>query len=502
MLFNSHVFIILFLPTSVLVFYVLGSHGFRQMAMIWLGLVSLFFYGWWNPIYVPLLIGSIAANYFFGSLLSRDPVGRYAGFVLAVGVAFNLGLLGYFKYANFFVENVNAIFNANWTLSHIVLPLAISFFTFQQIAYLIDVKRREVVEYDLLRYFIFVSFFPQLIAGPIVHHKEMMPQFGQSKFGQFSAKNLSVGTTIFIIGLFKKVVIADNVAPFSTGVFDAAYNGGVIPFFAAWQGSLAYTAQIYFDFSGYSDMAIGLGRMFGVRLPINFASPYKATSIIDFWRSWHMTLSRFLRDYLYFPLGGNQHGQGRRYLNLMIVMLLGGLWHGAGWTFVIWGGLHGCYLIVNSVWRASMRLLGKSEQRSGWLGIWTCRGVTLLAVMVAWVFFRAESLDAAIVILGGMFGVNGVELAPATLVQGTVNLASLNGLLLSASLVLAATLLPNTQQIMRRYRPALGPIEVPDSMTGWLIWRPTTVAALITMGAGTWALLNLWSPSEFLYFQF
>ena len=353
MLFNSEIFLFLFLPLTLLVFYLLGHFGKIKLALASLVIASLLYYGWWKPIYLPLILGSMTVNYGLGYLIQKlQRSGATGKATLVVGIVFNLGLLGYFKYANFFVDNLNALSGDDWKLAPILLPLAISFFTFQQIAYLVDVHQKKAQEVDLLRYALFVTFFPQLIAGPIVHHSEMMPQFANKNIGRFQLANLITGGMIFAIGLFKKVVLADNIAPYATAVFNASAEGNSVPFVDAWTGVLAYTFQIYFDFSGYSDMAIGLGRMVGICLPLNFNSPYKATGIIDFWRRWHMTLSRFLRDYLYIPLGGNRMGPSRRYVNMITVMLLGGLWHGAGWNFVIWGALHGVYLGVNHAWRS------------------------------------------------------------------------------------------------------------------------------------------------------
>ena len=349
MLFNSYTFIFAFLPITLLVFYRIGGRGHHRVAIGWLVATSLFFYGWWAPRYVWLIVTSVLVNYALGVVLATRAASQDGPRkrLLAVGVSANLGLLAYFKYANFFVDNVRHLFHIDVEIGQIVLPLAISFFTFQQIAYLVDAHRRLTREYNFLHYCLFVTFFPQLIAGPIVHHGEMLPQFGKETTYRLNRTNLEVGVTFFLMGLFKKVVIADGIARYGTPVFDAAQAGLTIDFWQAWAGALAYTFQIYFDFSGYSDMAIGIARMFGIKLPLNFHSPYKATSVIEFWRRWHMTLSRFLRDYLYIPLGGNRKGPGRRHANLMVTMLLGGLWHGAGWTFMYWGGLHGLYLIVS-----------------------------------------------------------------------------------------------------------------------------------------------------------
>ena len=397
MLFNSDVFIFVFLPIVLAGFS--ASHRLfgHRGATIWLVAASLFFYGWWNPLYLWILLFSLAFNFLIGERVARNSLTRRGKMSLTLGVIVNLGLLGYFKYATFVVENVLHLGGLEFGIRAVVLPIGISFFTFQQIAYLVDAYRAEAKEYDFFEYALFVTFFPQLIAGPIVHHKEMMPQFGSSDAGRISRLDISVGLSIFIIGLFKKVVLADTAALYATPVFSLADSGEPVALLSAWQGAVAYTVQIYFDFSGYSDMAIGLGRLFGIRLPVNFNSPYKSENVIEFWRRWHITLSRFLRDYLYFPLGGHRRGQVRRYVNLMIVMLLGGLWHGAGWTFVFWGGLHGVYLMLNQLWRK----LG--DQRTATpLGMFSGRMLTVLCVIFAWVFFRAETFGGAIILIRGM----------------------------------------------------------------------------------------------------
>ncbi|MFQ5488405.1 MAG: MBOAT family O-acyltransferase, partial [Gammaproteobacteria bacterium] len=339
MLFHSYGFIFLFLPLTLLGFFLLGRYGLLRWALAWLVLASLTFYGWWNVEYLFLLLASIVVNYLLGRALAPSQrTTASARVLLAIGIGLNLALLAYFKYAAFIVGNFNQLLGSDYRVHEIVLPLAISFFTFQQIAYLVDAYYGRAQEYSFLNYSLFVSFFPQLIAGPIVHHREMMPQFEGRRIFRFSYEDMDVGLLIFCIGLFKKVLLADGMAQFSEPVFAAAAGGLELSFFEAWGGALAYTLQIYFDFSAYSDMAIGLAWMFGIRLPLNFASPYKAINIIEFWRRWHMTLSRFLRDYLYIPLGGNRKGRERRHLNIMATMLLGGLWHGAAWTFVVWGG--------------------------------------------------------------------------------------------------------------------------------------------------------------------
>ena len=499
MLFNSAVFLFTFLPLTLLVFYALGRMQQTRLALACLVFASLIYYSWWNPIYLPLILGSMAANYILGRYIQRlQSQGGSGKAVMLSGVAFNLALLGYFKYANFFVNNVNAVADTDLSLTPIVLPLAISFFTFQQIAYLVDVYQGKAQEVDLLRYALFVTFFPQLIAGPIVHHSEMMPQFGRREIGRFDLRNLVVGFSIFFIGLFKKVVLADNVAPFASAAFRMATEGGGIGFVEAWTGVLAYTCQIYFDFSGYSDMAIGLARMFGICLPLNFNSPYKATGIIDFWRRWHMTLSRFLRDYLYIPLGGNRLGSGRRYANMMIVMLLGGLWHGAGWNFVIWGALHGSYLGVNHAWRAwrGERISDSAVSRIA------SRTLTFFAVVIAWVFFRAETLDGALTMLAAMSGLSGLPAGPAE-VFATLDRQAF--MLVTAFLTLAFVA-PNTQQFMRDYMNTEGApqyrLDAVSPVFSGLRWRPARVSAVALAALTVFTIMSLWQPSEFIYYQF
>lgn len=394
MLFSSYEFIFLFLPITFFVYLYLNKLHLTIASRVFLVLASLFFYSWWNVIYLPLILISMALNYFIGSMLSRKNDKISKKYFLIFGLVINLGFLGYFKYADFFISNINLTLGLNLELLHLTLPLAISFFTFQQIAYLVDAYKGLTKEYDFLNYAIFVTFFPQLIAGPIVHHKEIIPQFLSVKNKIINYKNITLGLFIFSIGLFKKAVIADTLAFWAIKGFD---NGDVLTFFEAWATSLSYTFQLYFDFSGYADMAIGAALLFNIKLPQNFNSPYKAASIQDFWRRWHMTLSRFLRDYIYIPLGGNRNGKARTYINIMITFLLGGLWHGAGWTFIFWGFLHGFALVVNRFWQGFGIKLNKFI---AWF-------ITFNFINFSWVFFRAKTLDDAIKVLKGMCGVNG-----------------------------------------------------------------------------------------------
>ncbi len=398
MKFNSYEFLLVFLPVVLAVFFMLGRIGQRRAAMTWLAVASLSFYAYWNPAYLGLILVSIAFNFTIGGSIARRAAQDRGRTLMLLGVGANLALLGYFKYANFFADSVNAVAGTSWQFEKLLLPLAISFFTFQQIAYLVDAWKNAQRDDSFLHYCLFVTFFPQLIAGPIVHHKEMMPQFDDVRRFIPRADNFAIGLSIFLIGLAKKVLIADALALYANPVFRAADAGLDVSMIEAWGGVLAYTFQLYFDFSGYSDMAIGLARLFGIHLPLNFLSPYQSTSIIDFWRRWNMTLSRFLRDYLYIPLGGNRRGTMRRSVNVMVTMLLGGLWHGAGWNFVVWGGLHGVYILINQGWRWLFPNAG-----GGCISSVIAWAVTFAGVTVAWVFFRANTFMGAWSLLGAMF---------------------------------------------------------------------------------------------------
>ncbi len=500
MLFNSHEFIFVFLPLTLLGYYLIGGRLHHRMAVSWLVFASLLYYAWWNPAYVSLIVFSMLFNYSVGLSLVSSPNRRRG--LLTMGIVANLALLGYFKYANFFLDTVNQVADTSFHAGNIILPLAISFFTFQQIAYLVDSYEKKTREYNFLNYALFVTFFPQLIAGPIVHHREMLSQFAHDRTFRWNPAMFEQGLAFFSIGLFKKVIIADNVAQFSTPLFNAALTQPVLSVADAWIGALAYSFQLYFDFSAYSDMAIGAALMFGIRLPVNFASPYKATSIIDFWSRWHITLSRFLRDYLYIPLGGNRGGNLKRYRNLIVTMLLGGLWHGAGWTFVIWGGLHGFYLMVNHAWRAFRKARGKSVSEVGLTGRVLSTALTFLAVLVAWVFFRAETFDSAMLIIHSMFGLNPQAGLGPQLFAGRADTA-LRWFLALAVVVWA---MPNLPQWMDYRLPDEDEIdgrtaESTRPQSRWAFranvwWALFATTLLIT------AVLNLTKASEFLYFQF
>jgi len=397
LLFNSYEFLFAFLPITFLIYFYLNHKRLTEVSKGFLVFSSLFFYSWWNIAYLPIILTSMLFNYIIGNSLNKETDEDHHRLakktLLTFGIVSNVALLGYFKYMDFFIENLNFVFNTNVGLLHLALPLAISFFTFQQIAYLVDSYRQETNEYDFLNYALFVTFFPQLIAGPIVHHKEMMPQFAKRRNKVKNYKNIAMGLFIFSIGLFKKVVIADTFAVWATQGFDVATT---LTLFEAWATSLSYTFQLYFDFSGYTDMAIGAALLFNIKLPINFNSPYKATTIQDFWRKWHITLSRFLKDYIYIPLGGNRKGEFRTYTNLMATFILGGIWHGAGWTFIFWGFLHGIALVIHRAWSK----LGFK------LWTWLAWLITFNFINIAWVFFRAKEWDDAVKVLSGMFSLN------------------------------------------------------------------------------------------------
>jgi len=512
--FSSYTFVLFFLPATLLGAAILMRWGTQSARMLFLAAASIFFYAWWDWRFVGVLALSLIVNYVIGLSLAR----RAHKPVLILGIGFNLLLLGYFKYVDFFITNVNAVLGADIGVLSIVLPLGISFFTFQQIAYLVDVYRREAVEHSFGHYLLFVSFFPQLIAGPIVHHKEMMPQFVAGRAGRILPATFAQGLAIFIIGLFKKVMIADSISQFSDPVFDAAAGGVAIPLLEAWGGVTAYSFQIYFDFSAYSDMAIGLGLMFGLRLPINFNSPYRATSIVDFWRRWHITLSRFLRDYLYIPLGGNRHGPVRRYMSLAIVMLLGGLWHGAAWTFVIWGALHGAALVITHFWRH--RILGRATHEEPRTAAGRVCGIalTLLFVTIAWVFFRSPDIDTAFNLLSGMIGLNGIVLphtylgylgglGPQALEAGirfeeAYLFLGLRQVLWVLGLLVLVWMMPNTLQ-WAAYRPPAGtPTPRALNWASVLRWRPSAVWAVGLSAASITCLLFMSRGGTFLYFQF
>ncbi len=399
MIFSSWQFIFLFLPICFFGYFSLIRFRYFVGSRLWLVLCSLFFYGHWKAEYLIIILSSLLFNYALGTTLSQSieyPKKVNRKICLTIGIVFNIVLLGCFKYANFIESNINSFVKLNFELPAIILPLAISFFTFQQIAYLVDSYKGETSEYDLLNYMLFVTFFPQLIAGPIVHHKEMMSQFN-SKWNLLPRqKNIIIGLFLFSLGLFKKVAIADTFSIWADQGFSESYG---LSFYDSWVTSLSYTFQLYFDFSGYCDMAMGIALLFNIKLPLNFNSPYKSLDIQDFWRRWHITLGRFLRDYIYIPLGGSRTSEFGIYKNLFVTFLIGGIWHGASWMFVIWGALHGIALVVHRAWKS---LGGNLPRPVAWI-------LTFLFVHLAWVFFRAENMTVALNILKAMFNVNNLQ---------------------------------------------------------------------------------------------
>lgn len=494
MLFNSPIFIFMFLPVTWFFYYLLLKTKLIKPALAWLVLCSLFFYGWWNPAYVSLIVLSMIFNFIAGRFICSASTWRKA--ILVTGVSANLGLLGYYKYCDFFISIANTVASTQFNFQHIILPLAISFFTFTQIAFLVDSYNNETREYNFLHYCLFVTFFPHLIAGPIVHHKQLAPQFANQT--SIDTRDVAIGLTIFAIGLFKKLILADSLAANVAQVYGATGTTltNTPDFFAAWMGTISYTLQLYFDFSGYSDMAIGLSLLFGIKLPINFNSPYKALNIIDFWRRWHITLSQFLRDYLYIPLGGNRKGKARRYMNLWLTMLLGGIWHGASFNFVIWGALHGFYLMINHMWQNlchSLRLDAITKLLPTKI---ISLVITLLAVMVAWVFFRAYDFHSAKVILQSMCGMNGLDIPQALSHDSKQQLYWL------ATLFAIVWFVPNTQQLFSQYGPALGG-ELVSETKRWQ-FSMSTRTGLATGFIFFVSLLHLFTsaPSEFMYFTF
>lgn len=508
MLFNSYEFIFIYLPIVLIGYFAIGRANTR-LAELWIAAASLFFYGWWNPKFVLLLLTSITVNFLMGDFISRIASISIKRNVFALSIALNLGLLFFYKYTNFFIEAVGE-FGPEIEKIEIILPLGISFFTFTQIAYLVDVYRGVAREANYVHYVLFVTWFPHLIAGPVLHHKQMMPQFADKNSYAINYRSIEVGLTIFTIGLFKKVVLADQFAVYANPIFDSA-NTGVKPMFlAAWGGSLAYTLQLYFDFSGYSDMAIGLSRMFNVSLPINFDSPYKAKNIIDFWRRWHITLSTFLRDYLYIPLGGNQKGKLRRYLNLFLTMLLGGLWHGAGWGFILWGSLHGIYLIINHGWQhISKRFEFKFTKAYTLLSL----AITFVGVVVAWIPFRAASLNVTLLVWKGMAGLNGISFPEELSIYfgkyfGEV--VQFNGMSPGLNLdakgmiawlfvgLTAVWFLPNTQEWVGNSYES----EAERHVLIVKKWKPNLVHAMLLGFVFCGCIIALSRITEFLYFQF
>lgn len=541
MLFNSSEFVFAFLPVTVAIYF-LVRRASSSWALNWVVVASIFFYAWWNPVNVLIIGPSLIVNYFIARLIQRlsrkEEFALTRRVVLTLGIVFNVLFLGYFKYINFLQSSLNELVGTQFVLSEVILPLGISFITFQKIAFLIDVNARQVDSFSFRDFALFVLFFPQLIAGPIVHYRETMPQFRSQERRNHWA-DASVGLTLFCFGLFKKVVLADGISAYVSPVYEMAAAGGSVSLLTAWSAAIGFTLQIYFDFSGYSDMALGIARCFGIRLPLNFDSPLKASSIIDFWLRWHVTLTRFLTAYIYNPLalwltrrrmarrlpllGGANASPGAFFQLLaapiLLTMFVSGFWHGAGYLFILWGLVHGFYLCINHAWR--IFVAKKFSNRSRYETVMRPVGVvlTFLSVSAAMVIFRATNGSGAIEILSGMIGANGISL-PSGLVEpfGLVSLlepfvyledggatefvfrnAWIGGLLI------IALFLPNSLQVMAKFEPALDFGERAGHtapLVRFAQWRPSVSWALGVATVAAIAVLRLGDHSEFLYWQF
>lgn len=505
MLFNSFIFIFGFLPVAFVAFYLARRAG-RSAAMWVLALASIGFYAWWMPSMTWVLLFSIVFNYIVAHFIQefREKQPSAARFLLIFGLIVDISVLVYFKYTMFILVNVKALMGMDFVVPHIILPLGISFFTFQKIAYLVDCARGEAKRTSIGEFALFASFFPQLIAGPIVHHKEIIPQFRSENFGRLQWSNVLVGLTIFSIGLFKKTVIADTIAAYFIPTYKAAVAHGAVDPATGWLMAAAWTLQLYFDFSGYSDLAIGLARMFGVKLPLNFHSPLRTASITDYWRRWHMSLQRFVVSYIFQPLAvplnrvaASSGASGWTAFAIavaapsFVTFFVLGVWHGAGWNFVVFGVLNGAYISINEAYREwkrrrrrALKRQGKPEPKEGAVERIFYHVLTLACALTGNMFFRATSLREGVLITKGMWGFNGV--APNHSLLGFFTPTFLS-VLAAAALVVA--LFPNTQQIMRNYFPAVNWKQwktVGIAPIAWA-WRPTPlkllfVAVLLFLG--------------------
>ena len=500
MLFNSLLFLLGYAPTVFVIYFWLGRRE-NLTPVIWLAFASLVFYAWWSPSQTIILAISIGFNFLCGHLILKldwsSKIIRKA--LLALAISVNLLALCYYKYAHFIFNEIAATAGLGWSFPPIILPLGISFFTFTQIAYLVDAYQGKVRKSELFRYILFVTYFPHLIAGPIIHHGAVMPQFATKGAARFNSTNFAVGIALFSIGLFKKVVMADTVAGYADPIFTAAEAGVSLGFVGSWTGALAYSMQLYYDFSGYSDMAIGLSLMLNVRLPFNFNSPYKAVSIIDFWSRWHISLSTFLRDYLYIPLGGNRRGNLRRYINLFLTMVIGGIWHGAGWPFLIWGILHGVYLIINHGW---LQLREASKGKIPMLNRTSAKLLTLFAVIVAWVFFRATNISVAMQIITAMACLNGMGAWNIAVEQSTVASAISPAIWISV-MMLIALYAPNSQELSTHVLVREDYFKIGNKTNTIGAWRmPHPIYAVMLGLITSTALIHISRPTKFLYFNF
>jgi alginate O-acetyltransferase complex protein AlgI len=518
MAFNSFQFLFVFLPISLVVFLILRHQFCGKVSLWWLAFVSIVFYSWSHPQFLFILSGSILVNYGIARwMISRQGVSKRV--LLGTGIAINIGVLCAYKYYAFLFNTIVWLTGAGDTVGQSLLPLGISFITFQQIIFLVDRYKTDDKTSPFMDYIGYVTFFPHLLSGPIVRYNELVPQFKlRDKMASIDMQNLAVGLSIFAMGLAKKTLIADKLSVISNVIFVGASNGP-IDFTSGWIAALSFTFQLYFDFSGYSDMAIGVARMFGIILPVNFLSPYKADSVVDFWRRWHITLSRFLRDYIYIPLGGNRKGTVRQYYNLLITMLLGGLWHGAGWTFVFWGFLHGAYLCVNHLWFGLQKRLGYSPTAGGSLRRLLSWSFTFLAVVVAWVFFKADSFATAINILSGMFGTHGISI-PSSMIHAlhlegysfiSILLPIKGGTFFTVALICLCFVIVlfgrNVVDIFAPFKPVFEDAEKLSkdaSCKKWWQWKPVLVWMIVTALLLYFSIVEILGQksSDFIYFNF
>ncbi len=503
--FVDRVFIFAFVPIAVVLFHCATRLHRNTLSAVVLVAVSLVFYASWGTRFFAILLTSMMLNYGARRIMVALPAESRAARarVLAAIVVGNLGALFAFKYFDLFAGTFAGVAGIDFKPLAVAVPLGMSFYTFQEITIAVDAFRGNP-RLPFLKYILFIVFFPHLISGPLVHHREMVPQF--ERLGA-KAQDFLIGVSLFTIGLAKKICIADPLASTVHGVFDAP-PGTELQLLSAWAATLAYAFQIYFDFSGYSDMALGLGRLFGIKLPINFYSPYRAENIADFWRRWNMTLSRFLREYVYIPLGGNRHGPVRRDVNLMIVMLVGGLWHGSNWTFVLWGALHGLYLVAHRVFRQIAPMLP--------VPVVLARLLTFLCVVIAWVPFRAPDFASTSRIWAAMAGFNGIETisVPAGFQLSLAQTVDMLGALPDAAklpamlawllaLYVFCLVLPNTKELLQLAHPWPGSRDFVPAGKAWLYWRPVPAwGAALGVMFGVAMLVSRQVPQEFLYWKF
>jgi len=496
---NSFSFLFLFLPVTLFFFYWAGGSKRHQWAILWLAGASLVFYGLWDWALTGLLVGSVATNYALGMFLNENSSDNKekSKLILCFGIIYNLGILGFFKYFGISGGTRPQAFTLVLQ-PDFILPIALSFFTFQQIIYLVEIWQGRLEKTKFLNYLLYITFFPQLLTGPIIRPQEFFPQLRDKKIFQVGADRFAVGLTLISFGLFKKVVLADGIARYSNSAFDAVAQGAILSLEEAWSGALSFTLQIYFDFSGYSDMAIGLGYLFGFRLPQNFESPYKASSLIDFWRRWHMTLSGFFRDYIYIPLGGNRKGSLQRSRNIFLIMLAGGIWHGTSITFIVWGGAHGICLVINHFWREFRKSFGHSLESEKFFSKAAAHIITFLTVTVLWVFFRAENLDAALSMIQSLLGMH------------TAPYSGFNNIKISEDrlwfLLLIVWFAPNLREIMTAHysenKKSNTLKQPPESERRWYHWRPNMWWAVLTTILFIMSVLELTQSRGFIYLQF